>query len=130
MGRGRGRPPPRSGMEAAPTPGGAAASPDVATADAPPSWMSSALKSGSDDDDDFAQPVPVAKSTAVAKYETPLPPPESSAPAPSTRMPPWAKPYTPAAKAGKASDGESGARPAQGDQKASLPTPELTKEER
>lgn len=98
MGRGRGRPPPRPGMGLSQTPGRGAGlqapPPDVATAGAPPSWMSSALKSnGDDDDDDFAQPVPVSKSAAVRQDEG-VPPTGSSEPVASS-MPPWAKPYKP-----------------------------------
>lgn len=93
--RGRGRPPPRPGMVMRPAQGRGVSprppSPDAATAGAAPSWMSSALKANDDDDDDFAQPVPVSKSTVDAKEESTATPPAASAPA--TRMPPWAKPY-------------------------------------
>ncbi|CAB1112513.1 unnamed protein product [Ectocarpus sp. CCAP 1310/34] len=72
-----------------------APSPEVATAGAPPSWMSSPLKSNGDDDDDtFAQPVPVSKSATVAKDEG-VPSTGGSEPVASTSMPPWAKPYKP-----------------------------------
>ncbi|CAM9687327.1 unnamed protein product [Scytosiphon promiscuus] len=94
MGRGRGRPPPRPGMQMESTP--------------------RPLKAGSDDDDDFAQPVPVSKSTTVAKDDSPLPPPERSAPAPTTRMPPWAIAYKSESASQDPPQGESGATVGQG----------------
>lgn len=106
--RGRGRPPLRPGMMMRPVQGRGTSpgspSPDVATAAAAPSWMSSALKANDDDDDDFAQPTPVSKSTVVAPDAAATPP--ATPPAisvPATRMPPWAKAYKAASQ--EAADG-------------------------
>ena len=92
MGRGRGRPPSRPGITMKPAPGRGEPSADAETVVAAPSWMSSVLKPTDDDDDDFAQPVPVS-SSITAPQDTADAPAEASVAAKSTSMPPWAKPY-------------------------------------
>jgi len=66
FGRGRGRPQPRPRIMMRPRPGRGEAFAVAPTPNAAPSWMSSVLKSD-DDDNDFAQPIPVSSSTALPR---------------------------------------------------------------